>query len=92
MALPISHSMGAEVPISGVERCHWSGGAQLYRGVLQPVTLPGSRAERTAGSCASVGEGATKSVDFEADGSGQGSNSPQIVYKISVSSEKAVLG
>ena len=39
-----------------------------------------------------VGEGATEGVDFEADGSGQGSDSPQIVYEIPISSEKAILG
>ncbi len=84
--------MGTKIPVPDVEGRHWSGGTQQYRGILQPVAVPDCGAERAAGPCTFIGEGAAEDIDFEADGRGQGSNSPEVIHEIPVPSEEAVLG
>ena len=70
MALPISHRMGAEVSVPGIEGSRWPGGTQQHRGVLQPVAMSDCGAECAAISCASVGEGAAEAIDLKVNGCG----------------------
>lgn len=54
--------------------------------------MPDGGVERAAGPCAPIGEGAAEGFDLEADGSGQGTDSLEAIYEISVPSEETVLG
>ena len=84
--------MGTEVPVSSIEGSNRSGGTQQHRSVLRPVEVPNSRTECSTGPCASIGQGSTEGVDFEADGSNQGANGPEVIHEISLSPEEALLG
>ena len=84
--------MGTEVSIPGIEGRHWTGGTQQHRGILQSTAVPGCGAERTAGSCTSVGEVAAEGIDFEADGCRQGADGAEVIHEIPVPSEEAILG
>jgi hypothetical protein len=92
MALSIPRGMGAEVSVSDVTRAGRKRGAEVRDGVLSATGLRNSGTERSAGSCASAGEGAAEAIDLGGDGRPERTYCDSVVYAVSESTEEAVLG
>ncbi len=92
MALPVSHCLGAEVSVSGINGFGRPRGLQQHPGFLWSAELPDHRAECPGRSCAFIGEGAAEGGDIEVDGSGEGANGSEDIHQVPVFEEETLLG
>ncbi len=61
---PISHGMGAQIPLPGFDGTGGQGGLHLYPNVLWAARMRGARIECTARARAFACDGSAKGVDI----------------------------
>ena len=92
LALSIPRGVGAEVPVSDVDRRGWGGDEAMYTRVLRADALRDQGDECAGGPCALGSDDTTESVGIGVYGDVEGAKRDTAIEPVSATEAKTLLG
>ncbi|VTR70826.1 hypothetical protein DESC_860002 [Desulfosarcina cetonica] len=92
MALSVSHCMGSQVPVPGIDRSGQNGLRRVHPCNLRIYRMRSDRIERATGLCPSDCEDPTKDCGIPMDGAFKRPKFHTDIPTVSVSAEAEILG